>query len=86
MQFFTPWFKSNFSLMDASEWYQQRLITGMDGGFVQEFHNRTYGPNFSYANFASMFKVGGTFVCAITNLRFSSSSSSLPAHSSVLSG
>jgi alpha-L-fucosidase len=42
-----------------SEWYQQRLLTGDDGGFVQDFHKNNYPPDFTYADFASMFKVCG---------------------------
>jgi len=41
----------------ASEWYQQRLYTADDAGTVQNFHQRVYGPGFTYADFGALFKV-----------------------------
>eukprot|EP00128_Syssomonas_multiformis_P004666 Colp12_sorted_trinity150504_noHs@22970 len=38
-----------------AEWYQHDLVTN-PGGKTAEFHNRTYGSNFKYSDFASMFK------------------------------
>eukprot|EP00118_Oscarella_pearsei_P002106 m.9541 g.9541 ORF g.9541 m.9541 type:complete len:568 (+) comp21418_c0_seq1:182-1885(+) len=39
-----------------AEWYYQRLLTGGDGNATREFHAKTYGPDFSYAEFGPMFK------------------------------
>ncbi|GAM17287.1 hypothetical protein SAMD00019534_004620, partial [Acytostelium subglobosum LB1] len=38
------------------EWYWLNLKTESDGGETQAFHNKSYGPNFSYKEFAPLFK------------------------------
>jgi alpha-L-fucosidase len=41
-----------------SEWYWNRLVTDSSkvGQAFRAYHNRTYGPNFKYQDFAPMFK------------------------------
>jgi len=39
-----------------AEWYQHALIEKENGGKTLEYHNRTFGPNFSYYQFAPYFK------------------------------
>jgi len=39
----------------AAEWYWNGLETGAGNGCIQAFHNKTYGPNFKYADFAKGF-------------------------------
>ncbi|XP_011270296.1 hypothetical protein CAOG_08685 [Capsaspora owczarzaki ATCC 30864] len=40
---------------DYAEWYWERLESDTTGVY-QAFHNKTYGPNFKYQDFAAMFK------------------------------
>ncbi|GAM20272.1 hypothetical protein SAMD00019534_034470 [Acytostelium subglobosum LB1] len=39
----------------GGEWYWYWLDTLADGGWVSAYHNRSFGPDFTYQSFASMF-------------------------------
>jgi len=39
----------------AAEWYWNGLVEGSSNRCIQEFHNKTYGPSFKYADFAKSF-------------------------------
>ncbi|MCA8977918.1 MAG: alpha-L-fucosidase [Planctomycetes bacterium] len=39
-----------------SEWYQHWLDTGSHGGLVRKFHERVYGADFEYRQFAEQFR------------------------------
>lgn len=51
------------NIQNGSEWYLKRLSTPADGGFrptsgwkeTKEFHKKTYGDNYPYADFAKEF-------------------------------
>lgn len=40
----------------GNEWYLQRLLTGADDNATRIWHQKTYGPNFSYADFGPLYK------------------------------